>query len=51
MPASIRGSKFFYVPEVIVLGLMIFWLLRELFTKAYEKGSILKNVEVVPRLT
>jgi uncharacterized membrane protein len=48
MPASIRGSKFFYLPEIIVLGLMIFWLLRVLFTKAYKKGSILKNVEVIP---
>ena len=49
MPASIRGSKFLYVPEIIVLGLMIFWLLRVLFTKTktYKKGSTSESVEAV----
>jgi hypothetical protein len=39
MPVSIRGSKFLYVPEIIVLGLIIFWLLRALFIKTHQKGS------------
>jgi hypothetical protein len=49
MPVSIRGSKFLYVPEIIVLGLMVFWLLRVLLTDTYKKGSVLKTAELVPQ--
>jgi hypothetical protein len=32
-PASVRGSFILFVPEVAVLGLMIFWLIRVRFTR------------------
>jgi hypothetical protein len=35
-PESVRGSSWLLVPEIVVLGLLIFWLCRVLFTKAYE---------------
>jgi hypothetical protein len=31
-PASVRGSALLYIPEIAVLGLMIFWLVRVRFT-------------------
>jgi hypothetical protein len=32
MPAYMRGSSLLFVPELAVIGLMIFWLLRVRFT-------------------
>lgn len=45
-PESLRGSFWLFVPEMVVLGLMIFWLCRVLFTNAYKTpapGSTLKK--------
>jgi predicted membrane protein DUF2306 len=35
-PASIRGSSLLFVPEIVVLCLLIFWLARVLFTRAFK---------------
>jgi uncharacterized membrane protein len=43
MPEFIRGSRILYLPEIAVLGLMIFWLLRVLFTNAYKRESMPSN--------
>ncbi len=32
-PASVRGSPIFFAPEILVFGLMIFWLFRVRLTK------------------
>lgn len=34
LPESVRGSFWPFVPEILVLGLMIFWLCRVFFTNA-----------------
>lgn len=36
-PAFLQGSPWLFVPEIVVLGLLIFWLCRVLFTSAYRK--------------
>jgi len=35
-PASVRGSGFLFVPEIVVLGLMSYWLLRIQFTNQFK---------------
>jgi hypothetical protein len=35
-PEFLQGSPVLFVPEVVVLGLMIFWLWRVLLTRAYK---------------
>ena len=35
-PASVRGSPFLLVPEIAIVGLMIFWLLRVRFTNRFK---------------
>jgi hypothetical protein len=39
MPLFMRGSPLFYVPELIVLGSMIFWLIYVAFAKRYRVPS------------
>ena len=36
-PESIRKTEFLAAPVILVLVLMIFWLIRVLFTKSYKK--------------
>lgn len=36
-PKSVRGTVILYVPVIVVLGLMIFWLFRVLFTNWYKR--------------
>ena len=38
-PASLRGLKVWFVPAFLPLLLMIFWLLRVWFTKAYKRTA------------
>jgi hypothetical protein len=38
-PASWRGAKVWFVPAFLPLLLMIFWLLRVWFTKAYKRTA------------
>jgi hypothetical protein len=35
-PASVRGSFLLFVPEIAVLGLLIFWLIRVRFTNGFK---------------
>jgi uncharacterized membrane protein len=45
-PVALQGSPLLFVPEIVVLGLLIFWLCRGLLTKAYKsptRDSILKK--------
>jgi hypothetical protein len=35
-PASIRGSFILFMPEIAVLGLLIFWLIRVRFTNGFK---------------
>ena len=38
-PKSWRGSFLFFLPELAIAGLLIFWLCRVLLTKAYKKSN------------
>jgi uncharacterized membrane protein len=38
-PAPLRGSPILFAPEIAILGLMIFWLLRVRFTNALKLGA------------
>ena len=38
-PAFLRGSTLLFLPEIAVLGLMIFWLVRVRFTKWFERRA------------
>jgi hypothetical protein len=38
-PASVRGSPLLLVPEIAVLGAMIFWLVRVRFNKAFSRAN------------
>jgi len=38
-PASVRGSPLLFVPEIVVLGLLIFWLIRVLFTNWFKHNA------------
>jgi hypothetical protein len=38
-PASLRGLKVWFVPAFLPLVLLVFWLLRVWFTKAYKKPA------------
>jgi hypothetical protein len=38
-PAFVRGSPWLFVPEIAVLGLMIFWLVRVRFTSGFRRDS------------
>jgi len=38
-PASVRGSPFLFVPEIVVLGLLIFWLVRVRFTNWFKHDA------------
>jgi hypothetical protein len=37
-PASVRGSAILFVPEIAVLGVLIFWLVRVRFTRRFKAG-------------
>jgi hypothetical protein len=39
-PASLRDSPILFAPEIAILGLMIFWLLRVRLTGRFEKNAI-----------
>ena len=47
-PASLRGLKVWFVPAFLPLLLMIFWLLRVWFTKAYKKTASPYQAHEVP---
>jgi hypothetical protein len=49
MPLSIRGSPLLYLPELIVLALMIFWLFRVLSGDFFKWLSARKRGEAVKR--
>jgi hypothetical protein len=36
MPASWRGSKWLFVPPLLVLVMLIYWVVRVMFTKKYR---------------
>jgi uncharacterized membrane protein len=38
-PAYLQGSPWLFVPEIVVLGLLIFWLCRVLFSNAYKAAT------------
>ena len=38
-PPALRGSPIMFAPEIAILGLMIFWLLRVSFTKGFKRGA------------
>jgi uncharacterized membrane protein len=38
-PASMRGSPWFFVPEIAILGLLIYWLIRVRFTNWIRRGA------------
>ena len=38
-PASVRGSPLLFVPEIAVLGVMLFWLVRVRFNKAFSRAK------------
>ncbi len=38
-PAAIQESSILYAPEVIVLGLLIFWIVRVRLSKKYRSGA------------
>lgn len=44
-PESLRGSFWLFVPEIVVLGLLIFWLCRVFFTKAYRRPAADSNLK------
>jgi hypothetical protein len=37
-PASVRGSRLLLVPEIAVLGAMVFWLVRVRFNKTFSRA-------------
>ena len=37
-PASVRGSPLLLVPEIAVLGVMVFWLVRVRFNKTFSRA-------------
>jgi hypothetical protein len=47
-PRFIRGSSLLFVPEIVVLCLLLFWLVRVLFTRA-SKGTV--EFEVTEKTT
>ena len=38
-PAPLRGSPILFVPEIAIVGLTIFWLLRVRFTNQFRRGE------------
>ena len=36
-PASVRGSPWFFVPELVILVLLVFWLCRVMLSAAYKR--------------
>ena len=38
-PASVRGAPLLLVPEIAVLGVMLFWLVRVRFNKAFSRAK------------
>lgn len=38
-PAPIQDSSILYVPEVFILGLLIFWMFRVQLSKRYRSGA------------
>lgn len=48
MPPFIRGSPLLYLPEIVIVALMIFWLLRVLFSDAYKEKSTSERVDASP---
>lgn len=50
-PASLRGLKVWFLPAFLPLLLMIFWLVRVWFTKAYQRtASPIKHIKMPRRL-
>jgi uncharacterized membrane protein len=39
MPASWRGSKWLFVPPLLVLVMLIYWVVRVMFTKKYRRSG------------
>jgi uncharacterized membrane protein len=39
-PIVLRGSPLLFVPEIAILGLMIFWLIRVRFTNRFKTGTV-----------
>jgi hypothetical protein len=39
-PSYLRGLKIWFVPPLLALLLMIFWLVRVRFSKAYKAGLV-----------
>jgi hypothetical protein len=38
-PEALRGTKVLFVPVIIVVAAMLYWLIRVRFTNAYRKTS------------
>jgi len=38
-PTSVRGSPLLFVPEIVVLGLLIFWVIRVRFTNYFKHNA------------
>jgi hypothetical protein len=38
-PAAVRGSAILFVPEIAVLAVLIFWLVRVRFTRRIKDGA------------
>jgi hypothetical protein len=45
-PASWRGSPFFFIPAVLPLLLLIFWLIRVRFTSVYKRMPVARSPEL-----
>jgi uncharacterized membrane protein len=52
MPVSWRGSKLLFIPPIVSLILLFYWLIRVLYTKAYKKtgapSQTLPTEHVIP---
>lgn len=51
LPESVRGSFWPFVPEILVLGLMIFWLCRVFFTNAFRTAARISKLKKKGRLS
>ncbi len=48
MPAFMRGSPLLFVPAFLPLALLIFWMIRVQFIKAYKKTASLPRIPASP---
>jgi len=41
-PASVRGSPLLFVPEIAILAVMIFWLVRVRFSVRFNRPALVQ---------